>query len=462
MLNKIKSMRNILCLFLVGLSYQISFAQCDTINEPNVFDVSEYFANMNWDPIEDAVSYDIRYRMLGNIDWIEDNATDTAYTFINLMACASYEVAIQVNCSASNSGFGTATVFTTKGCGQCLDLDYCASFSNETDEIFIDSFGLASIQNLSGDNDGYENFTNQFTTELLAGSSYDFSLLFGSPVNVNSYTRIWIDYNMDGDFDDDNELVFDQGEAQAIIQIDSNFVIPDTILEGMTRMRVSTTRSVINFEGQEACDTLNNGEVEDYCIQLYNFLGECYNVTGFDTTFVSQTMVALVWDAFADPGNGIAYNYQYKELEQADDEWEVASTLDTFVDFNTLTLCTSYEFQIRTVCKFDSSDWSPSLVIRTLGCATDLEELAEDLSKVNLYPNPVSEVFVLEFYALKSDNLAIELIDNTGKIVRKYNRQMNEGYNNFSCDHLDDLSSGLYYMRLRTSQKQLVRKFSKL
>jgi len=461
MLNQIKSLRIVLCLLTVGFSYQIAFAQCDTINEPNVFNESEYFANMNWDPIDDAVSFDIRYRMQGAADWIEDNTTDTIYTFINLMACASYEVEVKVNCSASDSGFGTPSFFTTKGCGQCLDLDYCASFAEMTDQIFIDSFGLSTIQNLSGDNGGYENFANEYTTELLAGSSYDFSIVFGSPVNVNSYSKIWIDYNMDGDFEDDNELVFDQGEAQANIQIDSSFIVPDTIVEGMTRMRVSTTRSVINFEGQGPCDTLTNGEVEDYCVNLANFLGECFNVTGLDTTFLSQTQVSLIWDAFDDPGNGIGYNYQYKELEQADDEWQIASTLDTFVDFNTLTACVKYEFQVRTVCKFDSSDWSPSLVIRTKGCSTDLEELSEDLSDVTLYPNPVSNAFVLEFFAIKSEDLDVEIIDHTGRVIRNYQMQMIPGRNQFSFNQLESLSSGLYYLRMRTSKKQLVRKFSK-
>jgi chitodextrinase len=45
-----------------------------------------------------------------------------------------------------------------------------------------------------------------------------------------------------------------------------------------------------------------------------------------------------------------------------------ASSTNTFFEFTGLLACTSYEVQVRTDCGGTLTDWSPSIILHTLGC----------------------------------------------------------------------------------------------
>jgi hypothetical protein len=80
---------------------------------------------------------------------------------------------------------------------------------------------------------------------------------------------VWIDYNVDGDFEDENELVFDPQSTTT--SVSGNFTVPPVITEGVSRARVSMTYTPINSNNEPAsCGNLTYGEIEDFCISLSN------------------------------------------------------------------------------------------------------------------------------------------------------------------------------------------------
>jgi hypothetical protein len=125
------------------------------------------------------------------------------------------------------------------------------------------------LNNNSGNNNGYADYTNQ-SIQANQGGSVSFTLtpgftsggLFGSS-SYPEYWKIWIDYNQDGDFDDANELAFDAG-ATSESAVSGNITIPASALPGTTRVRVS-----MKYNGaQTACESFGYGEVEDYSMVI--------------------------------------------------------------------------------------------------------------------------------------------------------------------------------------------------
>jgi hypothetical protein len=73
--------------------------------------------------------------------------------------------------------------------------------------------------------------------------------------------RIWIDYNNDGDFFGEDELVFsDRGKDV----VSGSITIPEDAVYGTTRMRIMMQKD----ESPDPCENISYGEIEDYSINI--------------------------------------------------------------------------------------------------------------------------------------------------------------------------------------------------
>jgi hypothetical protein len=116
--------------------------------------------------------------------------------------------------------------------------------------------------NIFGFQVGYSNFLDVSTT-LNKGQSYPLSITpsLGYPTYpTNLFTRVWIDYNQNGIFED-AEIVLAKNGNQVATQ---NFTVPNTALTGTTAMRVSLKAGAY----PTACEVFDKGEVEDYTITI--------------------------------------------------------------------------------------------------------------------------------------------------------------------------------------------------
>ena len=130
---------------------------------------------------------------------------------------------------------------------------------------FIQSVNIGTINNNSGNNYGYADFTG-ISTPLHRGGSADVALTPGFISSTwNEYWRIWIDINHDGDFNDYGELVFDTPTASSTT-VNSVMNIPAWAQLGPARMRVA-----MRFGSKPtACGTFS-GEVEDYTVNIQEY-----------------------------------------------------------------------------------------------------------------------------------------------------------------------------------------------
>ncbi|MBK9760960.1 MAG: S8 family serine peptidase [Flavobacteriales bacterium] len=224
-------------------------------------------ANVIWNTVLAASTYDLRYGLLGSNNWTALNGlTGSAASLSGLSGCSNYEVQMRSTCNGiTTSDWGTSALFNTPGCGQCVDATFCPSVADDATTEWIDRVRLNSIDNESGNDDGYNAFTDQSTT-LVIGQSYPIILTPGfSNFNYPEYWKVWIDLDGDTQFESPSELVFDAGQTDQA-EITGSLVVPVGSPVGATRLRVIMK---YNAPATDGCETgYGYGETEDYCVNL--------------------------------------------------------------------------------------------------------------------------------------------------------------------------------------------------
>ena len=144
---------------------------------------------------------------------------------------------------------------------------YCTSKGINTTHGFINKVSMETINNTSGNNGGYANFTAQSAT-LLKGATYTIELTPGfiSEAAVVEYWTVYIDYNHNGIFEP-GEIA---GEKHGYIRQNKSFTIPATALNGSTRMRIQMQEGI---QETNPCATFTYGEVEDYSVVITSNAG---------------------------------------------------------------------------------------------------------------------------------------------------------------------------------------------
>jgi len=139
---------------------------------------------------------------------------------------------------------------------------YCESSGYNTNYEYIKRVAFADIDNTSGNNDGYANYTNQIAT---VGTGDIVSIGLTPGFSGNSYNEawtVWIDFDGDGHYSN-SEKVFSDKSAGSL---SGNFTIPSDAKLGLTRMRISMKWG----RAAHPCGHFIHGEVEDYTVDIIN------------------------------------------------------------------------------------------------------------------------------------------------------------------------------------------------
>jgi len=216
-------------------------------------------AKVSWSAIATAEKYNLRYKEASASAWTAvNNIAATFYNLSGLTPSTTYKFKVQSVCEGGEkSAFSTPVAkFKTAPPGT-----YC-SISGSTGFEYINKVILKDINNTSGNNSGYGDYTS-LSTNLAAGSSVTIKL---TPGFIGSaYTEYWvvyIDYNHNGDFTDAGEKVAVGNGSSAI---NKNFTVPLTATNGTTRLRV-----IMNYNSalSQTCGSFSYGEAEDYSVKI--------------------------------------------------------------------------------------------------------------------------------------------------------------------------------------------------
>ncbi len=249
--------------------------KCGTVVQPTVCavpagqstsGVSNTTATLSWGAVSGAASYNVQYRATGAANWISANTTATSRSLTGLVASTGYEWQVQSVCGGTlgSSGFSGSANFATLA---TPPVTYCTAGGTNTNDEWIAFFGLGSISNTSGGQNGagYENFT-ALSTSLTRGTTYTATYRTGySGTAYSEVFRIYIDLNGDGDFADAGETVASPAASASTANRTSSFTVPATASVGSTRLRVIMKYSTAPTS---SCGSFTYGQVEDYTVNI--------------------------------------------------------------------------------------------------------------------------------------------------------------------------------------------------
>ena len=225
----------------------------------------------SWTEVLAATGYRYRIKAISATVWDEWETSETSCEISGLLPCTSYELQVQTRCDTGSTTYGASVYFQTAGCGSCLDAGYCPAASGQSTYEWIENVTIDSWSNTSGTaGSGYQNFTGN-PDNLLQIHPQNILPVTITPgfaaLPYKEFFRIYIDFNMDGDFEDFGELAFDPGYAHDG-PISGEIVPPPFFTQGLTRMRVMMKYKNLNNTMPGPCESFEYGQVEDYCVQL--------------------------------------------------------------------------------------------------------------------------------------------------------------------------------------------------
>ena len=139
----------------------------------------------------------------------------------------------------------------------------CTPVVEHSDVARINLLKIDGVKYVTHGSTGYYDWSHAVNISLIAGKKYPIRMqpqyLKGE---MDVYWKIWIDYNMDGDFDDLYEYAC-YGKGTGTIY--GNLSIPKDIKNGETTMRVAIST---DHYPTVPCDYIESGEVEDYKVTI--------------------------------------------------------------------------------------------------------------------------------------------------------------------------------------------------
>ncbi len=246
----------------IQLTGTTDIADIDNINiyytaTANEFSNTNLFATAS--PATGEISFAGNQELLmgGNYLWITydiaEDATTGNYVNADLVSVAIDNGDAQLHNSTNTSD------------GLLINYIYCEASSNAA-VVFFQNISNFHLRNINNDSEatGYSDFRH-LSTELALADTYNFTLTNGQG-NPSDNTRcaVWVDWNIDGDFEDENELAFIADEAQDIFE--GEISVPYNAKLGLSTLRIRIWDT--NDEPITQCGISNYGEVEDYSVNL--------------------------------------------------------------------------------------------------------------------------------------------------------------------------------------------------
>ena len=220
--------------------------------------VAEFEANKTSIRVGDSITFtDLSTNLPDSWYWEFEGGTPSTSTEQNPTIKYNTPGIYKVSLVATNS-FGSDTI--TKTNYIIVDLpEYCQAMAASSYE-YISNVTMDSLNNSSSWG-GYQDFSSM-SVIVEPGDTINVSVSIGNLYSSDAL-YVWADWNRDGDFYDEEELVYQNDDDQEVYEFTIN--VPLEIAKGPVRVRFRLND--LSFDPTtEPCGTTSYGEVEDYTI----------------------------------------------------------------------------------------------------------------------------------------------------------------------------------------------------
>ncbi|TKG97060.1 T9SS type A sorting domain-containing protein [Puteibacter caeruleilacunae] len=208
---------------------------------------------IQWNEIKGIERYDLRYRQTDSDVWTTTSYSENQALIDNLNPGTQYEIQLKSVCTnGTELNYSAILQFTT----------YCEALAEDSSNEWIERVIFGLINNTSGNNNGYADFTDQ-SAHIIPGNTTKIGLQSGQLSDFPKYWKVWIDFNRNGNLNDPGEEVLSGFSAQQAMY-EQNISIPSNATLGTTLMRVAMQYN----EAPSSCGNAPQGEVEDYSIVI--------------------------------------------------------------------------------------------------------------------------------------------------------------------------------------------------
>ncbi|MGH1338518.1 MAG: S8 family serine peptidase [Aureispira sp.] len=219
-------------------------------------------AQVSWGNVFAVNTYLVSYKETSSSIWQTTSTTDTTILLTGLDSCVFYNVFVRGICNNGDTTTATSILsFSTEGCTGCANTNYCVAQGLNSSDDWIDTFQVDNYTNPSGNNMGYALFSN-VQIFLRRGTYHQIYIRQGR--SFPQGLRIWLDLNQDGDFDDQDEQIWEGAIPLNNSMVRDSIIIPSSAQLGVTRMRVAIRWRT----PPSSCGDISYGEVEDYCVDI--------------------------------------------------------------------------------------------------------------------------------------------------------------------------------------------------
>ncbi|MBK6902670.1 MAG: CotH kinase family protein [Saprospirales bacterium] len=170
------------------------------------------------------------------------------------------------------------------------------------------------------------------------------------------------------------------------------------------------------------------------------------------TVTTGQTTATIAWEG---PFNFLSYEIRWRKV--GEQNWTVISYIGSEITLSGLEPCTDYELQMGTICGTATSD----LIDGTFSteCVNAAEERPARIIALQVYPNPSSDAFHLEFDLNEGGPVAVSVHTATGSMVWSQDAfELQAGRHHLKLEESDQWPSGMYFIRLQMGNEVAVRK----
>lgn len=267
----------------------------------------------------------------------------------------------------------------------------------------------------SGWNEDYEYLDRtrlQKTVELTAGQTYTIAVENGGPNPQR--TRIYIDYNGDGDFNDINENVHYFNTTSFNHSV--SFTVPSTgtVQAQRIRLRVISNVSSIN----SPCPDLYIGQVEDYSISILpstNADGPLPIVLSDFKARIQNDQVLLQWNTLSEIN---AKGFQIQRKQSSENEFKTIAWQDAlggdqstqqyqYTD-NDVEKGQQYTYRLKMIDNDGAYEYSS---LRSV--------YLERIKEVVVYPNPLGNDNLLHIRNEGETILTIDIYNTAGQLIQR-------------------------------------------